>query len=106
MQVEVDVKCMQTNLVGMASLVLEILLLFKFGQISLSDPKWPNLPFRLWTIVLGGQKIELAQKVHYVLMFTFSIRFIFSTLFYINYETNTFYSYTLVLSIVCILTNI
>ena len=23
---------------------------------------WPNFPFGLWTIICGGQKIELAQK--------------------------------------------
>ena len=38
MQVVIDVKCMNTNfLVGVASLVLEIMLTFKNGQISLSD---------------------------------------------------------------------
>ena len=26
--------------------------------------KWPKLPFRQWTIVHGGQKIESAQKIH------------------------------------------
>ena len=41
-------------LVGVASPVLEILLLFKNGQISLSDHG----------IVHWGQKIELAQKIH------------------------------------------
>ena len=35
--IEVDVKCMQTILMGMAFCVLEILLLFKFGQIFLLD---------------------------------------------------------------------
>ena len=47
MQVEVDVKCMCTKFMGMASLALEILLLFVFLQISLSD---------------HGQKIESAHK--------------------------------------------
>ena len=37
MQVEVDVKCMETKFGGVASLVSEILLLFKFGQIALSN---------------------------------------------------------------------
>ena len=32
MQVEADVKCMQTNFVDMAPLISEILLLLKFGQ--------------------------------------------------------------------------
>ena len=40
----------------MASLVLEILLLFQ------TPSKRPKFPFRPWTIVHGGQKIELAQK--------------------------------------------
>ena len=44
MQVEVDVKCMQSNLVGMASLVLEISLLF----VCLK--KWPKFP---WTVAHG-----------------------------------------------------
>ena len=48
MQVVIDVKCMNTNfLVGVASLVLEIMLTFKNGQIP------------LWTmdyIVLGVKK--------------------------------------------------
>ena len=35
--IEGDVKCMQSNLVGMASLVLEIKLAFNIGQISLSN---------------------------------------------------------------------
>ena len=25
---------------------------------------WPNFPFGLWTTVHGGQKIELAHKIH------------------------------------------
>ena len=25
---------------------------------------WPNFPFGPWTIVHGGQKIELALKIH------------------------------------------
>ena len=40
----------------MASLVSEIWLLFVCLQ------KQPKLPFGPWTIVHGGQKIELAQK--------------------------------------------
>ena len=40
----------------MASLVLEILFL------SQAPSKRPKLPFGPWTIVHGGQKIELAQK--------------------------------------------
>ena len=41
---------LHTKLVGVTSPVLEILQIFKFGQISLSDH--------------GGQKIESAQKIH------------------------------------------
>ena len=25
---------------------------------------WPNFPFKSWTIIHGGQKIESAQKIH------------------------------------------
>ena len=45
-------------LVDVASLVLEILLLFRLPS------KWPNFPFGPWTIVHGGQKIESAQKIY------------------------------------------
>ena len=58
MQVEVDVKCMQTN----------------FGGCSLSHfrdlapfclpSKRQKFPFRPWTIAHGGQKIESTQKIH------------------------------------------
>ena len=55
MQVEVDVKCMET----------------KFGECGFSVfgdfapfQIWPNCPFKPWTIVHGGQKIESAQKIH------------------------------------------
>ena len=47
-------KCMETN----------------FGGCSLSGFRdfvpfriWPNFPFRPWTIVFGGQKIESALKI-------------------------------------------
>ena len=46
------------SLVGIAFLVLEILPLFHFPS------KQPKFPFGPWTIVHGGQKIELAQKIH------------------------------------------
>ena len=44
----------------------------KFGGYGLSNFRdftpfrfCPNFPFRLWTIIVhGGQKIELAQKIH------------------------------------------
>ena len=60
---------------GMASLILEILPPFRLPS------KWPNFPFRLWTIVHGGQKIELAQKgslcadvyIQYSFQFLYSI---------------------------------
>ena len=58
MQLEVDVKCMQTNFGGRG--------LSGFGVMApfclLS--KWPNFPFGPWAIVHGGQKIESAQKIH------------------------------------------
>ena len=47
MQVEIDVTCMYTNLVGVTSPVSEILLLSETA----------NFPFRPWTIVHGHQKI-------------------------------------------------
>ena len=44
-------------LVGVASLVSELWLLFACLQ------KRPKFPFGPWTIVHGGQKIESAQKI-------------------------------------------
>ena len=57
-QVEVDVKCMQTDFGGCD--------LSGFGDIAtfMLPSKQPKFPFRPWTIVHGGQKIELAQKIH------------------------------------------
>ena len=52
MQVGADEKCMYTNLVGVTSPISEIFLLFKNGQISLSDH---GLKFN---------QLELAQKIH------------------------------------------
>ena len=51
-------KCMQTNFGGRG--------LSSFGD---SAPfclplKQPKFPFRPWTIDHGGQKIEMAQKIH------------------------------------------
>ena len=43
-------------IVGMTSLVSE-----KFPLFCL-PPKQPIFPFRSWTIVYGGQRLELAQK--------------------------------------------
>ena len=58
MHVEVDVKCMQTNFGGYGtSPVSEIM-----GSLLACLQKRPKFPFRPWTIVHGGQKIELAQK--------------------------------------------
>ena len=58
MQVDTDMKCMETN----------------FGRPGISGfgvmapfslpSKWPKFPFGPWTIVHGGQKIELAQKIY------------------------------------------
>ena len=58
MQVEVDVKRMQTNFGGHG-----------FSGFGVMAPfclplKRPNFPFGPWAIVHGGQKIELAQKIH------------------------------------------
>ena len=57
MQVKVDVKCMQNNFGGRG--------LSSFGDFApfCLPSKWPNFPFRPWTIVHGGQKIESAQKI-------------------------------------------
>ena len=52
MQVEVDIKYMQAIFGGRDIFGSKISLLFKLGQISLSDHG------------NGGQKIELAQKIH------------------------------------------
>ena len=55
MQVEVDVKCMQTNFDGHG--------LSSFGVMApFCSPS--KQPFGPWAIVHGGQKIELAQKIH------------------------------------------
>ena len=45
-------------LVSVSSLVSKILLLLDCFQ------KWPNFPFGPWTMVHGGQKMELAQKIY------------------------------------------
>ena len=51
-------KCMQANFDGCG--------LPSFGDFA--PFHWPSktakFPFRPWTIVNGGQKIELAQKIH------------------------------------------
>ena len=58
MQVEVDVKCMETNFGGHG--------ISGFGDFApfQTPSKRPKFPFGPWTIVHGGQKIELAQKIH------------------------------------------
>ena len=58
MQVEVDVKHMQTNFDGRG--------LSSFGVMApfCLPSKQPIFPFRPWAIVHGGQKIKLAQKIH------------------------------------------
>ena len=55
MQVEVDEICMHTRFGGRGFSGFGDIATFKF---------WPNFPFRPWTIVHGGQKIESAQKIH------------------------------------------
>ena len=56
-QVGVDMKCMQTNFDGRD--------LSGFGVMApfCLPSKQPKFPFRPWTIVHGGQKIESAQKI-------------------------------------------
>ena len=55
MQVEVDVKCMQTNFGGLGlSGFRDFAPFFHNGQIS----------FQTMDIVHGGHKIESAQKIH------------------------------------------
>ena len=58
MQVGIDVTCMHTKFGGCG--------LSGFGDIVsvLFASKQPKLPIGPWTIVHGGQKIELAQKIH------------------------------------------
>ena len=58
MQVEVDVKCMQTDFGGRD--------LSGFGDFThfCLPSKQPKFPFQPWTIVHGGQKIESVQKIH------------------------------------------
>ena len=57
MQVEVDLKRMQTNFGGRG--------FSSFGDFaSFCLPSKPKFPFGPWTIVHGGQKIESAQKIH------------------------------------------
>ena len=54
----------------------------KFGGCGLSGagdiatfPIWPNFPFRQWTIVHGGQKIEPAQKIHAICNYPLTLSF-------------------------------
>ena len=58
MQVEVDMKCMQTNFGGCGLIGFGVMAPFTCLQ------KRPKFPFGPWAIVHGGQKIELAQKIH------------------------------------------
>ena len=55
MQIEVVVKYMQANFDGCG--------LSGFGDFA-PFQIWSNFPFKPWTIVHGGQKIELAQIIH------------------------------------------
>ena len=57
MQVEVDVKCMQTEFGGCGYFGFEDFTHFSF---AFKMAKFPFGP----CIVHGGQKIELAQKIH------------------------------------------
>ena len=63
MQVKVDVKFMQTNMVGMASPVFEILFL----------QKWPKFPFRSWYSPWGSKnkmcsKVEVKLKCMHLIL--------------------------------------
>ena len=58
MQVEVDLKCMETNFGGHGLFGIGVMAPFSYLQ------KRQKFPFEPWTIVHGGQKIELAQKIH------------------------------------------
>ena len=58
MQVEVDLKCMQTNFGGRGFSSFG-----DFASFCLAS-KQTKFPFGPWTIVHGGQKIESAQKIH------------------------------------------
>ena len=58
MQVEVDMKRMQTNFDGRCLSAFGVMAPFSLPS------KWPKFPFGPWAIVHGGQKIELAQKIH------------------------------------------
>ena len=58
MQVEVDLKRMQTNFGGRDLSGSRVMAPFRLLQ------KWPKFPFGPWAIVHGGQKIESAQKIH------------------------------------------
>ena len=58
MQVEVDLKCMQTNFGGCGP--------FSFGDLApyCFSSKMAKISPQTWAIVHGGQKIESAQKIH------------------------------------------
>ena len=56
MQVEVDVKCMHSNFGGRGLSGFEDIAPFCLPS------KWQKFPFGPWTIVHGGQKLELANK--------------------------------------------
>ena len=58
MQVEVDVKCMQTNFGGCGLSGFGDFVPFSFAF------KTAKISLRTMGIVHGGQKIELAQKIH------------------------------------------
>ena len=58
MQVEIDLKRMQTNFGGRDLSGFGVMAPFRLLQ------KRPKFPFGPWAIVHGGQKIESAQKIH------------------------------------------
>ena len=58
MQVEVDLKHMQTNFGGRGLSGFRVMAPFSLPS------KRPKFPFGPWAIVHGGQKIESAQKIH------------------------------------------
>ena len=58
MQVEVDLKRMQTNFGGRDISGFRVMAPFSLPSKQL------KFPFGPWAIVHGGQKIESAQKIH------------------------------------------
>ena len=84
MQVEVDVKCMQTNFGGHGISGFGDFAPFSFAS------KRPNFPFRPWTIVHGGQKIESAILFWLATIFTMvhALNIVLFHVLYVDRESN------------------